>query len=121
MADEQNVPPGLDQPLRLAVDLADQGAGSVEIIEPARLGGGRDDLGYAVRTEYHRPAVGNLVKLVDEHRAHSGQPIDHELVVDDLVADIDRRAVQLDRFLDDGDRAIDPGAKAARRGNQDMK
>ena len=45
MADEDDVATGLDQPLGLAVDLADQRAGRVEIVEAARLGGGGTDLG----------------------------------------------------------------------------
>ena len=49
------------------------------------------------------------------------QPVDDEAVVDDLVAHIDRRAEPLERQLDDLDRAIDAGAKAARRGDQHMQ
>ena len=69
----------------------------------------------------HRPVVGNLVELIDEHRAELAQPIDDEAVVDDLVTHIDRRAEPLDRQLDDLDRAVDAGAEAARRGDQDAK
>ena len=61
-------------------------------------------------------SVGHLVELLDEHRALGLQAVDHEPVVDDLVADIDRRAVVLERQLDDPDRAVDAGAEAARRG-----
>ena len=42
-------------------------------------------------------------------------------VVDDFVADKDRRAIALERQFDDGDGAIDPGAKAARRGDQQFE
>jgi hypothetical protein len=49
------------------------------------------------------------------------QAVDDEAVVDDLVADIDGRPEPLERQLDDLDRAIDSGAEAARRGDQDMK
>ncbi len=42
-------------------------------------------------------------------------------VVDDLVADIDRRAEALDRALDDRHRAVDAGAEAARRGDEDAQ
>ena len=121
MADEQDVPAGLDQPLGLAVDLADQRAGGVEIVEPARLGRGRDDLGHAMGGKDHRAAVGNFVELLDEHRAQPAQPVDDEAIVDDLVADIDRRAEPLDRQLDDLDGAVDPRAKAARRRDQHVQ
>jgi hypothetical protein len=38
--------------------------------------------------------------------------------VNDLVADIDRRAITLDRAFDDLDRPVDPCTKAARGGNE---
>jgi hypothetical protein len=41
--------------------------------------------------------------------------------VDDLVADIDGRSEPFERELDDLDRAVDPGAEAARRCDQDSK
>ena len=68
--------------------------------------------------EDHRHAVGHLVQLAHEHRALRLQAVDDELVVDDLVADIDRRAVALERQLDDADGAVDAGAEAARRRDQ---
>ena len=74
-----------------------------------------------MRRKDDRPIVGNLVELVDEHRAEPAQAVDDEAVVDDLVAHIDRRAEPLERELDDLDRAVDAGAEAARRGDQDAK
>ena len=74
-----------------------------------------------MRREHHRPVVGHLVELVDEHRAQLLQAVDDEAVVDDLVADIDRRAEPLERQLDDLDRAVDAGAETARRGDQDAE
>ena len=41
--------------------------------------------------------------------------------MDDLVAHIDGRAEPLERQLDDLDRAVDAGAKSARRGDQDAQ
>ena len=49
-------------------------------------------------------------------RPLGAQPLDDVAVVHDLVADIDRRAVFLERALDDLDRAFDPGAEASRLG-----
>ena len=46
---------------------------------------------------------------------------DHIFVMDDLVADIDRRAVDLQRHLDDIDSAHHAGAKAARRAKNDAE
>ena len=48
MADEKDVAAGLDQPLGLAMDLADQGAGGVEKIKAAVPRGGGHRLGHAV-------------------------------------------------------------------------
>jgi hypothetical protein len=71
-----------------------------------------------VGAEHDRHAVGHFVEFLDENRALGLQAIDHIAVVDDLVAHIDRRAVAFERALDDLDRAVDPGAEAARRGDQ---
>jgi hypothetical protein len=43
------------------------------------------------------------------------------LVVDDLMADIDRRTEPLERALDDRDRSLDSSAKAPRLGKHDPK
>ena len=40
------------------------------------------------------------------------------LVVHDLLADVDRRAVEVQRLLDGDHGPVDPGAVAARRGQQ---
>ena len=71
--------------------------------------------------EDHRAVVGNLVELIDEHRAELAQPVDDEAVVDDFMAHIDGRAEPLERELDDLDRAVDAGTKAARRGDEDAQ
>ena len=52
--------------------------------------------------------------LVDEDRAARLEVADDVDVVDDLLADVDRRAVVLERHLDRLDGALDPGAVAAR-------
>ena len=55
----------------------------------------------------------DLGEFLDEHRAQALQPLDDVAVVHDLVADIDRRAIFLQRQHDDLDGAVDAGAKAA--------
>ena len=101
-------------PLRLDMDLGDERAGGVEIVELAALGFGRHRFGHAMGREDHAGAVGRLVQLVDEDRAQLLQPLDDEAVVDDLVAHIDRRAIFLERQLDDADGPLDARAEAAR-------
>ena len=105
---------------RLDVDLGDEGAGRVDRPELARLGvlvhRGRDP----VRGEDDHRALGDLGLLVDEDRSALGQLLDHVLVVDDLLADVDRRTVDLERMLDGLDGAVDAGAVAARRCQQDL-
>ena len=44
---------------------------------------------------------------------------DHVLVVDDLLADVDRRPVEVERLLDRLNGAVDARAVAAGRGEQD--
>jgi hypothetical protein len=75
----------------------------------------------AVGGEHRDRAFGDrVVELLDEHRAALAQLLDHVLVVDDLLADVDRRAVQLEGALDALDGAIDAGAVAARSGEQQL-
>ena len=109
--------------LRLAVDLGDQRAGGIEIEHVARLAP-RPAPTLARRGRRRPPAgpvSGHLVELLDEDRALALQAVDHVAVVDDLVADIDRRAPFLQRHLDDLDRPVDTGAKAARRAQHDSE
>ena len=63
---------------------------------------------------------GTSESFLDEHRALGLQAFDHVLVVHDLVPHIDRRAVFLQRALDDLDRAHHAGAETARLGQNDL-
>jgi hypothetical protein len=102
------------------VHLGHQRAGRVEHPQATAprldLHGLRD----SVRAEDHRGVGGHLVELVDEHRPEAAQPVDHELVVHDLVAYVDRRAEKLDGSLDDVDGPIHAGTEAAGIGEQDL-
>jgi hypothetical protein len=66
------------------------------------------------RKHRHGP-LGDLGHLVDEDRPTLAQLSDDVLVVHDLLAHIDRRAVQLQRVFHRLHRAIDPRAVPARR------
>ncbi len=78
-----------------------------------------DRAGDAMGAEDGDAARRDLGQLVDEMRALGPQPLDHVAVVHDLVADIDRRAVFLERPFDDLDRALDAGAETPGLGQDD--
>ncbi len=83
------------------------------------VGGSGDGLRHAMGREDHRPvALRNLIELVDEDRALGLEIVDHEFVVHDFVAHIDRRAIERQRPLDDVDGPHHPGAEPAGRGEE---
>jgi 4-hydroxy-3-methylbut-2-enyl diphosphate reductase len=104
----------------LQVHLRHQRAGRVEHLQRAARGFRAHRLRHAVRGEDHRRAIRHFVQFLDEHRAALAQVVDHELVVHDFVAHVDRRAEGFDRALHDLDRAIDAGAETARVGEDDV-
>ena len=61
-----------------------------------------------------------VVELVDEDRAALAQLLHDVLVVHDLLAHVDRRAVELERALDGLHGAVDAGAVAARGGEEEL-
>src|SRR4029450_4615646 len=61
----------------------------------------------------------NLVLVLDEDCAERLEPPDDMLVVDDLVAYVDRGPVLLEQPLDDLDRAVEARAKRPRSSQQD--
>src|SRR4029077_2553345 len=82
---------------------------------------GMHSRGHAVGAEHGQRALGyGLVELVDEDRATLAQLLDDVLVVDDLLAYVDRRSVELERALDGLDGPVDTGAIAAWRGEQEL-
>ena len=107
--------------LRLDVDLRHERARRVDRRQAAlgRLRVHRRR--HAVRGEDGRRALGHgVVDLVDEDRAALAQLLDDVLVVDDLLAHVDRRAVELERALDGLHGAVDARAVAARGGEQQL-
>jgi len=99
----------------LRVDLRDERADRVDDPETAPLGvllhPGRD----AVRREHADLPGRNLVLVLDEDRAERLEPPDDVLVVDDLVANVDRRPVLLQKPLHDLDRAVNARAEGPGR------
>ncbi len=104
---------------RRDVDLGDQRAGGVDRAQAAARGVVVDRRGDSVGGEDDHLALRHLGLLLDEDRAALGQLLDHVLVVDDLLAHVDRGAVELERALDRLHGAVDAGAVAARGREQD--
>ena len=77
-----------------------------------------DGGGDAVGGEDDDAAFGHFVGLLDEDGALVFEGVDDVGVVDDFVADVDRGPVQFQGLLDGGDGAVDPGAAASGRGEQ---
>ena len=67
-----------------------------------------------MRGEDHGLALGDLGLLVDEHGAARFEIADDVQVMDDLLAHIDGRPVEIERLLHGLDGAFDAGAVAAR-------
>ena len=121
VADEHDRVAVLGELDRLAVHLGHQRAGRVDRPQLARLGVGVDGRAHAVGGEDGDRALGDLVRqLVDEDRPARGEILHDVLVVDDLLAHVDRRAVQLERALDGLDGPVDARAVAARSGQQQL-
>ncbi len=103
---------------RLDVDLGHQGAGGVDRAQAPLVRVLVDLRGDAVSGEDDQRALRDLGLLLDEDRAPLGELLDDVLVVDDLLADVHGRPVQLQGLLDRLHGPIDAGAVAARRGQQ---
>jgi len=73
-----------------------------------------------MRRENHRIAGRHIGQFINKNRAFRLQVFDHEFVVYNFVAHINRRAKFFDRALDNGNGAIHAGAKTARRGQHDL-
>ncbi len=104
---------------RLDVDLGDQRTGGVDRAQAPPFRVLVHLRGDAVCGEDDQLALRDLGLLVDEDRAPLGELLDDVLVVDDLLAHVYRRAVQLQGLLDRLHGSVDAGAVAARGGQQD--
>ena len=122
VADQHDLAAALVMDFGLAVDLGDQRAGGVEREEVAALRLHRNRFRHAMGGEDHRRlGVRNLGEFLDEDRALGLEALDHVAVVHDLVADVDRRAIALERLLDRIDGPHHAGAEPARRAEQHLE
>src|SRR6478609_5368821 len=120
MADERDQVAAVGVAPRLGMDLRDERADGVHHAEAAGLAVGAHRGSDAVRRQDADRPGRNVVLVVDEDGAEPLEALDDVVVVNDLVADVDRRPVLLEQDLDDLDRPVDPGAERARRGKQDL-
>ena len=102
------------------VDLGHERAGGVDGAELAAPGLVADLGRDAVGAVEERGALGDFVERLDEDGAAAPEPLDDELVVDDLVIDVERRAEEIERPLQALDRHVDPRAEAAGIGQDDL-
>ena len=113
MAHQDDVVVFLREAHGLAVHLGHERAGRVNRGEVAGGSGLVDGRGDAVRGEDDAGTLGHLVGLLDEDRAALSQRLDDELVVDDLLAHVHGRTVELEGLFDDVDGAVHAGAVSA--------
>ena len=118
VADQQDVVVLRGEAHGLVVDLGHQRAGRVDRLQRAHLGLAVHLRRDAVGGEDHGLTGRDLVELLDEDRAARLEVGDDVLVVDDLLADVDRGAVEVERLLDRDDGAVDTGAVAPWRRQQ---
>ena len=80
-------------------------------MQPTCFGIPLDRLVYTMGAEYGDRLMRHFVESFDKDRALGLQTIDHRLVMDDFMAYVDRRAVPLQRALDNVDGAYHAGAE----------
>jgi hypothetical protein len=119
VADEENVVAGAGVVLRFGVDLGHEGAGGVDEGHLAASGFGGDDFRNAVGGEDDGAIIRAFGEFLDEDGAHGFEAFHNVGVVDDLVPHEDGGAPFHQRLFHDLDRAIDAGAEAPGRGEED--
>jgi hypothetical protein len=119
MADQGDLETPLRVPACLCMNLRNERTDGVHDLELAFLTLPVDVWSYSVRGENDQGAFGHVLLAVDENRPARFQVADDMHIVDDLVSDVDRRAVCLEQLLDDVDRADDSRTEAPGRRDQD--
>ena len=107
------------EPLRLVVHLGDQRTRGVDRAQVALCRFVVDHRRDAVGGEDHQRPLRHLVGLVDEDRPTFLQVFDDVAVVDDLLAHVHGRSVEVQSLLDGDHRTVDAGAVSARGGEKD--
>ncbi len=123
MPDQQDLAAALEMDRRLAVHLGDQRAGGIEREEIAGAGVRGHRFRDPVGREHHRRVgiVGDFGQFLDENSPLGPEAVDDIAVVDDLVADIDRGAIDRERPLDGVNRPHHAGTEAPWRAKHDFQ
>jgi hypothetical protein len=104
----------------LVVDLGDERASGIDHLEVTFSGYcanlGRNPVG----RENDRGAKRDIGNVLDKDYALIFKTLDHPFVVDDGMADIKRRSVDLESKADDLNGKSHPGTKSARGGQDDL-
>ena len=120
VADQDDRVPRLGETDRLAVDLGDQGAGGVDRVQasPGGLVRGRP----AIRHGLNRAGAPrrDLRQVVDKHGALAAKPLHNPMIMDDLVVDVDRRAVDAQSRFEALDRHVHARTESPRTSQNDV-
>ena len=114
MPDQDDLSALIGISLPFDVHFRNERAGRVDDRKPTVLCPGLDRARDPVGAEDGHGSRRDLVDLVDKMGSLGAQPLDDVPVVNDFVTDVDRRAVLLQRALDDFDCSFDPCAKSSR-------
>ena len=96
------------------MDLGDQGTSCVDHSQPALFAGTADFRRYAVSAVNYAFTIRNLVNRIDKNGTFALQFLNHKTIVDDLLADIDRRPKGFERDADNIDGTHHSGAEPTR-------
>ena len=102
------------------VNLGDEGAGGVVDDEVAGGGGVADARGDAVGAEDDGLALGDLADILDEGDPAGAEVLDDVAVMNDLVIDVEGRALCAQDLIDDVDGHAHAGAEASGIGEDDL-
>ena len=120
VADEDDLVALLGIANRFQMNFGHQRAGGVDRFQASLLGDAADFRGDAVRGEQQVGPFGDFVQIVDEDGPFVAEALDHVLVVDDFVIDVDRRAENAERLFERVDRHVDAGTETAGAGENDF-
>ena len=116
-----------DDAVALLVHLGDfhmnfshQGARRIVNRQVASPGFFFDGFRNAVRREHEDRTVGHFVDFVHKNRTLFSQGIDDMFVVNDFMADVNRRAVHCKCSFNDRNRTVNTGAEASWLGQQNF-